>query len=345
MLVALLLLVIALMVVYWRLYLVGPSGDPFTRGPYMTSVTADGARFRWRTSEEGPVRIAARDAGGRTVTTEDGRLTGLAPGTEYAWTATVDGRVGASGTLRTPSADPARPVRFAVIADYGDGSDDQWSVARALAAARPEFVLTAGDNSYPSAPDILLDRNIFQPLGEVMRHAPFLVGMGDHDTLPPDGGAAMRRAFDLPDDDRYVVAWGGVQVIVIGVETRGAAPFVRRALEQGDFPSRFVVVHRPVRPGDPLLPLLRRRGVRAVFSGHLHLYERREVDGVRSFTVGTGGTGPGDAEFTPRTEGREFGLDDFGFLLVETRPGRVEYRFVDVANRVRDRFTQTGPAR
>ena len=62
-----------------------------------------------------------------------------------------------------------RPVRFAVLADYGSGNDDEWAVGRVLAAQRPEFAVTAGDNSYLVAAEPLLDRNIFRPLADLMR--------------------------------------------------------------------------------------------------------------------------------------------------------------------------------
>ena len=44
--------------------------------------------------------------------------------------------------------------------------------------------------------------------------------------------------------------------------------------------------------------LAREAGVNAIISGHLHRYERRVVDGVRCFTVGTGGGRIGADEFT-----------------------------------------------
>ena len=37
---------------------------------------------------------------------------------------------------------------------------------------------------------------------------------------------------------------------------------------------RFLLVHRPIGPADPIAKVLRATGVTAVFSGHLHRYER-----------------------------------------------------------------------
>ena len=91
----------------------------------------------------------------------------------------MDGEGSAAGAFTTPSDDPDAPVRLAAIADYGIGGDEQYAVARTIAAGRPDLVLTAGDNSYLSAPDIALDRNVFRPMAELMRNAHVHVGLGE----------------------------------------------------------------------------------------------------------------------------------------------------------------------
>lgn len=337
MLAALALLVVAAVIIYWVLFLLGPSGDPFTRGPYLLRVTATEAQLRWRTSGDQEVRIVAVDEDRRTLTARDGRLAGLQPGERYSWLAVVDGRSQASGAFRTPSRDPEEPVRIAVLADYGAGGDAEWAVARGIAAARPDLVLTAGDNSYLSAPDILLDRNIFRPLAEVMRNAPVYVGIGDHEELPP-GDGAIRDAFDLPPAGRYVVDHGPVQVVVLGDEPGAEGlSLARRALARPGPRHRFVVVHKPPMPGDPLLDIARRAGVEAILSGHLHRYERRRVEGVLCFTVGTGGGRIGRDEFTRPTAGAIVSITDHGHLIVDVRGEEVSYAFWDVQGRVLDR--------
>ena len=90
-----------------------------------------------------------------------------------------------------------RIVRFAVLADYGSGNDNEWAVGRVLAAQRPEFAVTAGDNSYLVAAEPLLDRNIFRPLGDLIGSTPMYVCLGDHDNFWP-GPGAISRAFDIP---------------------------------------------------------------------------------------------------------------------------------------------------
>ena len=192
-------------------------------------------------------------------------MRGLRPGSLYSWSASVDGTARAAGSFTTPPAALDRPVRFAVIGDYGAGNDDEWAVGRVLAAQRPEFTVTAGDNSYLVAAEIFLDRNIFRPLGELMRNAPFYVCLGDHDTFWP-GPGALSRAFDLPDGGRFVVRHGPVQVVVLGDQPNEpeAIAFAREALREPGPAVRFVACHRPLQVGDPILPVLREGGAAAV---------------------------------------------------------------------------------
>jgi len=57
---------------------------------------------------------------------------------------------------------------------------------------------------------------------------------------------------------------------------------------------------------------------------------------VLNLTVGTGGQGPGDLEFTKRTPGSEVSLLDYGALRVDVAGGQVRYRFLDERGRVLD---------
>jgi predicted phosphodiesterase len=98
---------------------------------------------------------------------------------------------------------------------------------------------------------------------------------------------------------------------------------------------RFVAVHQPPQPGDPILDVVRGE-VTAVFSGHLHRHERRLVDGVLCITAGTGGQGPGAAEFTQQTPEALFSTLDYGFARVQVDAQRTLIEFIDEAGRARD---------
>ena len=341
MLAALLVLVVAGLLFYWSRYLLEPAGGAFARGPFLTRLTTDAAELRWTPNGRDPVELTAT-SGGRTLRASGGRFTGLAPGTTYAWTAVVRGRAAASGTFTTaPRALSAAPVRFDVIGDYGSGNEHEWAVGRVLAAGRPQFVLGAGDNSYLAAVPPVLDRNIFKPLRLAMANAPLWVALGEHDVVYR-GGQATIDALHLPGDGRrYVVRYGPIEIVVLGVSADPAAmAFARRVLAVPGPRVRFVLVHRPLRPGHPLLPILRAARVQAVFAGHLHRYERRVTDGVRQYVSGVGGQGPGNLEFTKLGPGAVVSKLDFGLVRVAVSTRGVDYAFVDERGIVLDRDHQ-----
>jgi tartrate-resistant acid phosphatase type 5 len=341
MLCAVLVLVIVAVLIYWRLYLLSPSADPFKRGPFVTRLGSTSAQLAWTLPGDRRVELLATAPDGTTAAARAGRFTGLEPGMRYLWTASVGGVGRAAGSFRTAPSDPGAPVTFAAIGDYGSGTDHEWAVARTLASEHPDFVVTAGDNSYLVGAPVLLDRNIFEPLHDVMLEAPLYATMGEHD-LFYSNGAAVADALHLPNDaGRYVVDYGPVQVVLLGLDDGPAeVAFARRTLAQPGPRVRFVVLHRPVQPGDAILPLLRQRHVAAVIAGHLHRYERRVVGGIPEFVVGTGGEGAGAAEFTKRSPDAVVSLLDFGSLRVSVTATGITYQFIDERGRVLDHYSQ-----
>jgi Calcineurin-like phosphoesterase len=340
MLCALLVLAIVAVLGYWRLYLLSASADPFSRGPFLIRLGETSAQLAWTLPGSRPVELVATAPDGTSVTGHAGRFTGLEPGVRYLWTASVGGIGRASGSFQTAPRNLSRPITFGVIGDYGSGSDHEWAVGRTLAAARPDFVVTAGDNSYLVGAPWLLDRNIFRPLHDVMAEAPLYATLGEHD-LFYSNGSAVTHALHLPGTRGvYAVTYGPVQIVALGLQAgTSEIAFARRELARPGPAVRFVLVHRPVQPGDAILPLLRRDHVAAVLSGHLHRYERRVVGGVLELVVGTSGEGPGAAEFTKRSPDAAVSLLDFGSVLVDVSATRISYRFVDERGRVLDTYS------
>ena len=296
------------------------------------------AALRWRVRDGKRVTLTAVAPDGTPVRVAGGVLRGLRPDTRYAWTASVDGTAHASGSFTTPPRALDRPVRFAVLADYGSGNDNEWAVGRVLAAQRPEFAVTAGDNSYLVAAEPLLDRNIFRPLGDLIGSTPLYVCLGDHDNFWP-GPGAISSAFDIPKGGRNAVRYGPIQVVILGDEPNepDAVALAANALREPGPTVRFVACHRPLHSATPCCRSCE-AGAAAVFCGHLHRYERRTVDGVKTFTVGTGGQGPGSLARTKATPGADISLLDIGALMLEVQPGGpIGYTYLDKHGSVLDR--------
>jgi hypothetical protein len=331
-------LAVVAVLVYWHLYLLEPKGSPFTRGPFLTRLSTSEAAFAWTLDRPAGVSMRAVAPDGRTLAASGSRFRGLEAGTRYAWTASVDGRARAAGAFTTAPADLSAAIRFAVIGDYGSGNDHEWAVGRVLAAQQPSFILTAGDNSYLLALPALLDRNIFRPLHDAMANAPLWATLGEHD-LFADGGRTIIRALHLPGDGmHYSVRYGPIQIVALGLEADAEAfAYARRALAEPGARVRFILVHRPIRAGNPILPLLRSRHVAAILAGHLHRYEREDVAGVLEFIAGTSGQGPGDPGHTRPGPHASISLLNYGLLRVDVAASGVSYAFVDEQGRVLDR--------
>jgi hypothetical protein len=57
---------------------------------------------------------------------------------------------------------------------------------------------------------------------------------------------------------------------------------------------------------------------------------------VQTFTVGTGGQGPGSLAHTKATPGADVSLLDIGALVVDVRSDGVGYTYLDKSGSVRD---------
>ena len=294
------------------------------------------AKLKWRVKDGATVELVATAPDGTSTPATGGVFAGLQPDTRYAWTASVGGIGRAAGSFRTAPTDPAAPIRLVAFGDYGSGNDHEYAVGRIAAAQDPALMVTQGDNSYLVAAPVLLDRNIFRPLRPLLANAAPVIDLGDHDVFL-GGGQAVIDAFDMPGE-RFAVAYGPLQIVVLGVEA-GAddVAYLQQELARPGFTHRFVVVHKPLQEGNPVLPVLAAAKVDVVLSGHLHRYERRIVGGLLTFTVGTGGMGPGQEEFTKPSAGADPSLLDYGFLRIDIDGPRIRYAFIDERGRVLDR--------
>jgi hypothetical protein len=326
-----------------------------TRGPVAESVTQRNAVISFRTSVRDPAFVLLRN--GARVDAGTGvdhvvRLTGLTPGTHYAYTVATDLGVLARGTFR---AAPTRAGRFtfAVVGDFGSGNRNETAVAALIESWRSDFVLTVGDNAYPQGSPGLLDRDIFRPYAAVMRESAWFPALGNHD-VKADGGTPELEAFHSLGKERwYRFSWGNAAVVVLDsdVSVGPGSPqlrFARRALA---LPScfRFAAWHHPpweppARPLSPglrrnIVPLVEKDGVQVVFVGHLHAYARsRAHRGVLYVAVGTGGGGLSNDAYKLTIPSARVVQGQFGALRVDVAGRTARFRYETVDGRVRDDF-------
>lgn len=235
----------------------------------------------------------------------------LAPGDAYSYTIVNDRGIFGSTTLAGPfttKTQPPRgtPFRFVAFGDSGNGSNTQADFAQRIAAAGADLVIHVGDLVYPAGAGETYDTHFYAPNADILRHAPFMPSLGNHD-VATDKGRPLLNEFICPengppgiDAERcYWFDYGDARFVALDsniVEAAGAltkkelsevvAPWVRDVLKDCDARWKFVFFHHPYYTGSThsaeggdfmkaaFLNVFEECGVDMVFCGHNHLYER-----------------------------------------------------------------------
>ncbi|MFL5927691.1 MAG: metallophosphoesterase [Gaiellaceae bacterium] len=325
------------------------------RGPVAESVTQRSAIISFRT--EAPEHAFVTLQNGARIDAGTGvdhvaTLARLTPGAHYAYSVRTGSSVLAAGTFRAAPAPPAR-FTFAVVGDFGSGTTNEAAVASLIASWRPDFVLTVGDNAYPTGSQGLLDRDIFRPYAAVMRESAWFPALGNHDVKAEDGKPELDAFHSLGNERWYRFTWGNAAVVVLDsdVPVGPGSPQLRFARSSLALRScfRFAAWHHPPwePPGSSLSPGLRRNIVplvekdqtQVVFEGHLHAYARsRPHHGVLYVAVGTGGAALDNDAGNLTIPSARVVQGQFGALRVDVAGRAARFRYQTVDGTVRDEF-------
>jgi hypothetical protein len=245
-------------------------------------------------------------------------------------------------------------VLFAAIGDYGLAGQPEADVAALIDSWGVDFVITLGDNNYPSGEAETIDSNVGQYYhayiapytGEYGEGAPinrFFPTLGNHDwyTL---GAQPYLDYFTLPDNERYYsFTWGPLELFALdssefepdGFRRDSAqAAWLQAALAASQAPWKIVYFHMaPYTSGSLHGPTVWMRwpfeewGASAVLSGHEHGYERLHIGGIPYFVNGLGGGaiyGFGDP-----VEGSQVRFNaDWGAMRVEASADSILFQFI-----------------
>ena len=259
------------------------------RGPQLAQVTTTTAVVAWRSdaAEIGTLEFGVAPALDRTIAgTAPGRehvftLTGLAPGTRYAYRVSLGDKVVSAGhEFTTASDDPSAPLRVVVIGDSGDGGPEQYAIAARIAEAAPDLLLHTGDVIYPAGEERDLREKYFEPYRGLVDRIPFYIVLGNHDAdtqpNPPVLDAVHMPVNGADGSERYYSFDRG-PVHFVGIDTtfaRRHSPTQRSWLEQdlAATQQRWTIVfcHHP-----PYSPRRDEVAVRGIFSD---AFERNDVD-------------------------------------------------------------------
>ncbi|MCO5183997.1 MAG: metallophosphoesterase [Anaerolineae bacterium] len=243
-------------------------------------------------------------------------------------------------------------VRFAVIGDYGGGGAGAWDVASLVASWEPDFVITLGDNNYPSGSAETLPQSI-APYAEFIDSGRFFPILGNHD-VDTELGQPYFDTFDLPGNERYYdFVRGEVHFFALNSDWRepdginaysDQANWLREQLANSTTAWQVVYLH-----ATPLVSREQSRvpaldwpfaewGADIVMTGHAHIYERLAHNEITYIVNGLGGHSIYDMDDEAHPDSQVRFNGDFGALLVEGMPTMMKLQFVTRSGIVVDAF-------
>lgn len=262
-------------------------------------------------------------------------------------------------------ASPKDIVRVGLAGDTGTGNRRAYRVAEQMSnidAAHPlDAVFLLGDNLYGGEPfHLAMDARFIRPYSALLdRKVPFFGALGNHDADAQDRweGQIHSPLFHMEGRAYYAREIGGLVTFFVL-----ASPTIREDAEQVEWfreevprhstPWKVLVIHRPMDASEMLhgssgkihkllVDILHQEGgIDFVFSGHNHIYERRELlDGIQHITLGSGGKLESEEEF-PADENRAVGYKDSGaFGWMSFRREKAIFEAVEEEGQVIDRVT------
>jgi len=251
----------------------------------------------------------------------------------------------------------AVPVRFALLGDWGNGDQNTVDVARQMAAVHDrtplDMVVTAGDNIYPDGAGSLLRSKFEQPFEPLLtRRVPFYACLGNHDVKSGRDAQIKYPLFHMGGRNYYSHIEGGgmVEIFVLDSNALDATQltWLDAALARSPAVWKVAVLHHPPfssgkRHGSDtsiradVHPIFLRHGVRVVFSGHDHIYQRVTLqDDIQYFVSGAGGKiRVGDVNRKDSLVASAYD-DDSHFMVLEADASSFRYRAVNANGQVVD---------
>src|SRR5581483_11187011 len=298
----------------------------------------------------------------------DAKVTGLSPGTCYAYALDIDPTV--KGRFCTSHV-PGDPIRFLVIGDTDAnlGMFTHDVLAHAVPMS-PDFTIHGGDIQYYEDPQETW-ASWFPVMAPLLRQGAFEPATGNHEFEKPYeydqytdrffGGAG----FD-GTDHHYRFSSGGVWFFMMDTEdsldissTQGQwlVAELADASKQSGYRFSIVVVHRLfLTCGDQIdhlqwvtdyTPVFDMYKVPIVVQAHMHGYERFETPNGRTFVTSAGGGGiiadPSKNIDRPYCNQRVAGGPYYHAMIWDVAPGKLSAVAIDDQGKTVDQFEKVVP--
>ena len=247
-------------------------------------------------------------------------------------------------TSKLPLILPLKPdsVRFAVIGDSGTGETPQLEVAREMEDYREvagfTFVIMLGDNIYGGDSPRDFANKFEQPYKKLLdAGVKFYASLGNHDN--PD--ERLYKLFNMGGERYYSFKKNDVAFFALDSTYMNPTQlaWLEAQLRNSRAAWKICYFHHPLYSDGKfhgpdldlrtaLVPMFKKYGVNAVFSGHEHVYERlKPQEGVYYFVLGNSG----ELRYhnLKPSERMEVGFDtDRDFMLVEVEGDKLIFQTI-----------------
>jgi predicted phosphodiesterase len=297
-------------------------GVRMLKGPYLQNLAPTSITVMWQLDEPAPARIVVEGPGGERVfpvaaaRIGEATLDHLTPASRYRYRVEVAGAGSASwhGEFATaPEVGADVPFSFLVMGDTRSDAESHRRVVERMAQEVPDFVLGTGDMVDDGSQQDQWQQ-FFDVEHRLLRDNVYFPAVGNHDrqgrgrtadsfraffSVPDNGGDSERYYAFSYAQARFLVLDSNEYSFALSDQTAWLVRVLSAARQDRSVRHVFAVMHHPpfsisVHGGavdlrERWTPLFEKYQVSAVFSGHDHVYERAEHNGIRYFVSGGGG--------------------------------------------------------
>ena len=248
-------------------------------------------------------------------------------------------------------------LRFTVLGDWGTGDNAIGSIASQIMSAHQatplDLVIAAGDNIYPDGSGRRFVKGFEQPFAALLKEqVKFHAVLGNHDVRDGRSDQCQYPLFNMGGQCYYTLTKcdGLVDFFMLDSTDfdRTQSAWTEQALKASTAKWKIAVFHHPLYSSGnthgstfglrkQLEPLFIKYGVRAVFSGHDHTYERTKLQhGIQYFVTGAGGkVRKGDIDMKSPFRAVTYDEDNH-FMEVDVSESRISFKAISRSGLVID---------
>jgi predicted phosphodiesterase len=289
------------------------------KGPYLQDLAPTSITVMWQVEPAAAGKLVVTGPGGdKSIDVEPARIaestvSGLTPSSRYRYRVEIAGKTWQGEFVTAPPAGKDVPFSFVVLGDTRNGTDQHRRVIERMSQEVPDFVLGTGD---------MVDegyrqdqwQQFFDVENQLLRDNVYFPAVGNHDrqgrgrtadsyrayfSVPENGGDTERYYAFTYASARFLVLDSNEYSFALTDQTTWLERELIAARQDSAIHHIFVVMHHPpfsisLHGGardlrERWAPLFEKYQVTCVFSGHDHVYERAEHNGIRYFVSGGGG--------------------------------------------------------